>query len=216
MFAGIGTGEAEGLIKAAKPSYHGFQRGETLWREGEVVDGLGVLESGTLLCRRYHSDGRALLMRLFEPGDIINVEAAVSRRRTSPTFVTAAMDGGYIRFSCSGLFENPGIPQGTLRTIHANLLACLADEAIRFIKRTDMLSQRTIRGRVTTFLNVLRENQGDEIDIGMNQEELAQYLFVDRSSLSEELNKMRREGLIDFKKKVVRLNFSDTEGKDGG
>jgi hypothetical protein len=69
------------------------------------------------------------------------------------------------------------------------------------MKRTDILSRRTIRERVTLFLNVLREISGDEVDIGMTQEKLAQYLCVDRSSLSEELNIMRREGLIDFRKK---------------
>jgi CRP-like cAMP-binding protein len=45
------------------------------------------------------------------------------------------------------------------------------------------------------------------VNIGMNQEELAQYLCVDRSSLSFELNKMRKEGILDFRKKTYTLMF---------
>ena len=34
----------------------------------------------------------------------------------------------------------------------------------------------------------------------MSREQMAQYLCVNRSALSNELNKMKREGLIDFKR----------------
>ena len=39
----------------------------------------------------------------------------------------------------------------------------------------------------------------------MNREQLAQYLCVNRSALSNELNIMKREGIIDFDKRRVAL-----------
>ena len=207
LFTGLSETELNGLMQATNPSNRKFKRGATIWREGDVVDGVGVLESGTLFCQRYHTDGKVQLVRLFLPGDILNIEAAVSHRRTSPTNVIATTTGNYIWFSTAKLFKNPEVPEDTVRVLQTNLLAYLADEAIRFIKKSDILSRRTVRDRITMYLNVLREQYGNEFDTGMTQEELAQFLCVDRSSLSEELNKMRRDGLIDFNRKAFRLFF---------
>ncbi len=52
-----------------------------------------------------------------------------------------------------------------------------------------------------TYLSIIREKKGrDTFDISMNQEQFAQYLCVNRSVLSKELNQMRNAGLIDYKK----------------
>ena len=72
--------------------------------------------------------------------------------------------------------------------------------------KTDVLSRRTLRERVTTYLSIIREKRGsDTFDIGMTQEQFAQYLCVNRSALSKELNAMRREKLIDFRKTVYTI-----------
>ena len=207
LFAGLEHEELENLVEAVRPTSVKFKRGDVLWSEGTIVDGIGLLEKGTLFCYRYHSDGKIQLMRMLVQKDIINIEAAVSRRRTSPTFVTASSHGNYIWFSHKDLFSNPSISPETVCKIQSNLLSCLASDMIRFMKKSDILSRRTVRERIIMYLDVVREQQGDEVDIGMNQEELAHFLCVDRSSLSEELNKMRREGLIDFNKKNFRLFF---------
>ena len=194
-------------MRIAKPIDRIFKRDDTIWHEGDIVDGFGLIETGTLLCHRYHTDGKVQLARLFVPGDIINIETAVSNKRTSPYFVVAATAGNYIWFPSAVIFGNNALLPNIVCRLQANLLANLADDMIRFMKKSDILSQRTVRGRIKMYLNILREQFGNEVEIGMNQEEFAQYLCVDRSSLSEELNKMRREGLIDFKKKRFSLLF---------
>jgi CRP-like cAMP-binding protein len=209
LFSGLKFNEINDVMREAEPIDRAFRRGDVIWREGDAVDGIGLLESGSLLCQNYQADGKTLLARVFVPPELINIEAAVSRMRTSPTFVTAAMPGSFVWFPFSNLFENPKIPGGIIQTLQANLLSYLADDCIRFMRKSDILSHRTIRDRVRMFLNILREKQGDEVDIGMSQEEFAQFLCVDRTSLSEELNKMRRDGLIEFRKKHYTLHYPD-------
>jgi cAMP-binding proteins - catabolite gene activator and regulatory subunit of cAMP-dependent protein kinases len=207
LFVGLEHEELDKLVEVVLPVEVKFKKGDVLWREGNLVDGLGLLEKGTLFCHRYHSDGKIQLMRIYAPKDIINAEAAVSRRRTSPTFVVASSSGNYIWFPNSNLFDNPLVEPKTICKIQANLLTYLASDMIRFMKKSDILSRRTVRDRIIMYLDVLREKHGNAVNIGMNQEELAQFLCVDRSSLSEELNKMRREGLIDFNRKTYQLFF---------
>lgn len=211
LFTGLKTAEIDDILQAAKPIDRKFQRGDIIWRESDIVDGIGLLESGTLLCQRYHANGKVQLIRLFTPKDLLNIEAGVSHRKTSPVYVVAASTGNYFWFSNESLLNNPNISSEIKIVLQNNLLAYLADDTIRFMNKSDILSRRTVRGRVIMYLNVLREKHGDEVDIGMSQEEFAQYLCVDRSSLSEELNKMRRDGLIDFNKKIFKINFPQSQ-----
>lgn len=48
--------------------------------------------------------------------------------------------------------------------------------------------------------------------IPFNRQEMADYLLVDRSALSNELSKMKAEGLIDFWKNQFTLNAGDGFG----
>ena len=75
----------------------------------------------------------------------------------------------------------------------------LSDENIKIMYKVDVLSKRTIRERITTHLSIISEKRNSRtFDIGMTQEQFAQYLCINRSTLSKELNNMRREGLITF------------------
>ena len=60
---------------------------------------------------------------------------------------------------------------------------------------------KTIRGRVMAYLNsVSLQKRSREFDIPFNRQQLADYLNLERSALSKEIGKMRREGLISFRK----------------
>ena len=213
LFEGLSTAELEELLRVAYPIRHNFKQGDTVWFEGDVLDGIGLLKEGALLCQRNHPDGTVQFVRVCVPGSILNIETGVSQSKVSPVSVVATGAGSYAWFPYASLFDNPEVAPRTVRALQANLLACLADEAIRFIKRMGILQKHTVRAKVVTYLDILREMQGDKVSFGMAQKELAHYLCVDRSSLSEELGKMRREGLIEFKGTFVKIKYPDARRK---
>ena len=62
------------------------------------------------------------------------------------------------------------------------------------------------RARILAHLQLMAAKSGsDTFWIHMNQERFAQYLSVNRSALSAELNAMRREGLMDFQRDLYTL-----------
>lgn len=54
-----------------------------------------------------------------------------------------------------------------------------------------------------------RKAGSNTFTIQYNQQNLANYLAVDRSSLSSELNRMQREGLLTFNRNVFTLHRMD-------
>jgi CRP-like cAMP-binding protein len=72
--------------------------------------------------------------------------------------------------------------------------------------KIDVLSKRTLQEKILTYLSLIREkNCADTFEIDMNQEQLAQYLCVNRSVLSKELNLMRKNGLIQYQGKCYTV-----------
>ena len=78
-----------------------------------------------------------------------------------------------------------------------NLLYSASDKTVLLSNKVEILSQATTRQKIFCFLN---QHKGKEkrFAIPYNRNELAQYLCVDRTMLSKELSKMRKEGLIWF------------------
>ena len=82
----------------------------------------------------------------------------------------------------------------------------LADESIRKMHKIEILAERGLRDRIIMYLDILRKKSGTNVvHVNMGREQLAQFLCVNRSALSNELNKMKREGLIDFRKNEFRI-----------
>ena len=82
-----------------------------------------------------------------------------------------------------------------------NLLGELAEKNLRFGEKLTHMGQRTTRGKLLSYLSAEAQWLGRyEFDIPFSRQQLADYLAVERSGLSLELGKMRREGLLDFQK----------------
>ena len=189
-----------------------FKKGTRLWAQGDFVPYIDILIKGTFISQKYHLDGRIQLIGSFAPYEIVNLEAPVSFKGTSPVFIFASSDCSILRLNYKQLITNSSIPERIRLQISKNIAACLADDSIRFMYKSDVLSRRKVRDRVITFLTILKlQRKGNSVDIGMNQEEFAQYLCVDRTSLSEALNELRREGLIDFKKSNFEIKFPTSD-----
>ena len=70
--------------------------------------------------------------------------------------------------------------------------------AIKFICN---ISPRTIRERLLSYLNTISlQKHSTEFDIPFDRQQLADYLNVDRSALSNELSKLQNNGVITFRK----------------
>ena len=84
---------------------------------------------------------------------------------------------------------------------HKILTYEIADNNIRMANKVEILAERSLRERILVYLNILTGKAGSNtVTVRMNREQMAQFLCVNRSALSNELNKMKKEGVIDFHK----------------
>lgn len=71
------------------------------------------------------------------------------------------------------------------------------------------MSQRSTRQKLMAYLSHEARKRGkDTFSIEFNRQQLADFLSVDRSAMSAELGRMKRDGLIDYNKETFTLFHS--------
>ena len=87
-----------------------------------------------------------------------------------------------------------------------NMLEISAHKNVVLSGRSFHISPRTIRERILSYLNTVSlQKHSTEFDIPFDRQQLADYLNVDRSALSNELSKLQREGIISCRKNHFEL-----------
>ncbi|MFR6258350.1 MAG: Crp/Fnr family transcriptional regulator, partial [Anaerovoracaceae bacterium] len=73
-------------------------------------------------------------------------------------------------------------------------------------RKMEHLSQRTTRDKLLSYLSEQSIKHGSSnFEIPFNRQQLADYLAVDRSAMSKELGRLRKEGILEFSKSHFSL-----------
>ena len=162
-------------------SARSYKKGEIVYYEGDVIDSLCVVERGSVRGEKTYPSGEIHIVSVFDEGSILCLEISVSRKKTTPIDLIANEQCRVVFVSMQSIEASP-----------------FRDRMI--------LAERGLRSRIMVYLNVLARKSGtNTVSVKMSREQMAQYLCVNRSALSNELNKMKREGLIDFSRGQFRL-----------
>ncbi len=86
----------------------------------------------------------------------------------------------------------------------SNLMRLLAHDNLAVWERLDVVSRRTTRDKLDTYLSYRMNEVGQPFEIPLNRNQLAEHLCVDRSAMSRELGHMRDEGIIEFRANEFR------------
>ena len=98
------------------------------------------------------------------------------------------------------------------RLLVQNLLSLCAQKNLALSRKIAHTTPKTIRGRLCSYLSDQALAAGSRsFTIPYNRQQLADYLHVDRSALSNELSKMQREGLLRTKRNYFEL-LGEEEG----
>ncbi|HIU25464.1 MAG TPA: Crp/Fnr family transcriptional regulator [Candidatus Copromorpha excrementigallinarum] len=185
------------LLMASRP----YSDEQLILSQGEPVKRAGIVHQGTVRGEKLCLEGTSHVAYVYSKGEVFAFEGAVSGMKTSPLDFTAQGETTVIFFDVMKIFGGSFEKQ-----LITGLMELLANDNIKKLYRIETLSQRRLRDRILTHLNIMsRKNGSDTFTLEMSREQLARYLCVNRTALSYELNQMKRDGLIDFRGKTFRI-----------
>ncbi len=182
-----------------------YEKDETVLHSGEKTRSIGIVLSGTV--HVVYSDfwGNSNIIAEIGEKDIFAEAYAVAGRPPDISAIAAA--DSEIVFA--DIFKAP--PE-RLYPIYANFTQILASKNIRLNQKLRHISQRTTREKLISYLSSEAIKAGGEsFEIPFNRQQLADYLSVERSAMSAELSKMRKDGIIDFCKNKFCLKKNNFE-----
>jgi CRP-like cAMP-binding protein len=206
LFGGLGPEECAWIREISKATLRSCAAGESFAEEGAVVDFFGIVTKGKLLCEKNSYGGHVDLIGHYAAGDPVGLDIACTVTKRCPFRIICPADAEILTFRYEALMRACA-PHGALyERLVVNLIHFLANENIKKLYKIDVLYKRSLRERILVFLRNMETRTGESsFRIHMSREQFAQYLGVNRSSLSHELSLMRSEGLIRFRKDSFEL-----------
>jgi len=198
LFDGFTREETLALCQKMYPQVKNFNKDDVVLTEGDDANRIGLICLGKVSVSKLSGDGNEHILALHEVGELMGLDGAFSRTGVSPlTFM--ALERSEILFLNIDIVNSDDIDLQTANLLLRNLNTMFADKCVRLLYKTEVLSKRSLRMRIMTYLRIQQRKQGkNTIYLRMDREQMAQYLCVNRSALSRELSEMQRAGIIKF------------------
>ena len=208
LFRGATSEEIAAMLPCLGASPRRFARGERILRAGEPTRYMGLVLTGSVLIEHTDMQGAVTLLGRAEPGDLFAEAYACAPDELLLVDVVASeacevlfLDAKRILTQCTSTCEHHS-------RIIRNLLSDLAGKNLLLNEKLTHIAQRTTRAKLMSYLSAEAQRRGAvEFDIPFPRQQLADFLAVERSGLSLELGKMKKEGLLDYHKEHFVLNI---------
>jgi CRP-like cAMP-binding protein len=172
---------------------------------GDVVGEIGLVLSGSVRIEHCDFFGNKSILGIAAAGEVFAEAYACIPGEPLMIDVVANEDCEILFISVPKLFEPCGQCDSRSRLMQ-NLVIIGAQKNLRLSRHSIHTAPKTIRGRLMSYFSEQISAQGsNKITIPFDRQQLADYLNLDRSALSKELMKMKRDGLIDYRKNVFEI-----------
>lgn len=163
-----------------------FGRDQAIYAEGDAADFVYKVISGAVRTFRVLADGRRQISDFYLPGDVFGVELDGERRSGAEAICETVL----LVARRSAVAEDPAQGQRLWR------------HALRQLRRSQdqalTLGRRSASERVASFLLDLaqRLGSGDELELPMSRQDMADYLGLTIETVSRTVTQMQGGGLI--------------------
>lgn len=206
LFQGTRPEDAEAMLKCLEAREKQFQKDETIYYVGDRVSELGLVLSGSVLIENDDLWGNRSILDRIGPGQIFAETYACVPGEKLLVTVTAAEKTEVLFLNVGKILRVCTNACSFHARLIRNLLTLSARKNLNLSRRIFHTSAKSIRGRLLSYLSWQAVKQGSrEFDIPFNRQQLVDYLGVDRSAMSAELGKMKREGLIQVDRSHFRM-----------
>ncbi|MGN0642593.1 MAG: Crp/Fnr family transcriptional regulator [Huintestinicola sp.] len=201
LFKGAAEDEIEKMLSCMQARLCEYKKGEYVLKQGDRVGNIMVLAEGKLHIQRDDYWGNRSIINMIDVGEIFGESYAAPESGPFPNDVLAVEDSAVIVFDIERLLTVCPTACDFHSKAVQNLFYALSEKNRKLVRKLGYMSKRTTREKLIAYLSEEADrNNGSSFSIPFNRQQLADFLSVDRSAMSNELCKMRDEGLLEFEK----------------
>lgn len=206
LFDGIEENEMAAMLDCLSATTKSYKKGQIIYRPGDTISSVGAVLSGSVHIIKEDFWGNRSILSQLGAGQLFGETYAALP--SAPLEVSV-----YAAESCEVLFLDirkiisacPSACEFHAR-LTRNLLAVTAQRNLLLTRKLEYMAQRTTREKLLAYLSAeSQRRKSAAFEIPFNRQQLADYLSVDRSAMSNELCKLRNEGILRFERNRFEL-----------
>jgi len=206
LFAGVAPGNIRAMLGCMQARTATAQRGESIFQEGGPAEYVGILLEGAARVQRDDFYGNRTIQAAIGPGELFGETFACAGVGRLPVTVEAVRPCRYLLIRLKCIIETCSSACEFHNRVVLNLLRVMASKNLQLNGKLEITSRRTTRDKLMAYLMAQAKGEGrDSFVIPFDRQGLADYLGVDRSALSAEIGRLRREGVIESERSAFRL-----------
>ncbi|MBE5955522.1 MAG: Crp/Fnr family transcriptional regulator [Lachnospiraceae bacterium] len=206
LFAGIGETEISAMLNCLQATLRTYKKGDYVFREGERLDKITVLVDGKLLIQKDDFWGNRSIVNVIRIGEMFGEAYIAPESGSILNDVIAEENSVVIFFDVHRILTTCPSACRFHSMIIENLFFAISEKNRKLVQKIGHISKRTTRAKLLSYLSEESKlHNSNHFTIPFNRQQLADFLSVDRSAMSNELGKMRDEGLILFDKNEFTL-----------
>lgn len=206
LFAGVGEDEIAGMLSCLNARLTTCKKGGFVLHQGEHVTDIMVLVAGSLHIQKDDYWGNRSILGQIAPGEMFGEAYAAPESGGLLHDVVAVEDSAVMFFDIRRILTTCSSACRFHTMVVQNLFFAISEKNRALVQKLGHMSQRTTREKLISYLSEQAKRQNSaSFTIPFNRQQLADFLSVDRSAMSNELCKLRDEGLLEFEKSRFKL-----------
>ncbi len=202
-FKDLDTIDYHAILRCFSAKLMHFKKDEVIISIGDDSKYIYIISDGEAWSQSYDKDGKKTIISSYIKNDIFGMEFLdleayqVELIAKSDVAVIACNKFRFIT-PCQNRCKRH---IDCMKMVFLNMSSSLSKKD----KRITTLCKSKTRDKIYDYLKNISKNKKAYFKIPFTQQELATYLGLERSALSAELNKMKKEGIIDFDLNMYKI-----------
>ncbi len=206
LFSCFAQNELMRLFHAGNHRVAHYHKGRIIHLQNEKCRTLDIVLDGGVAVQKTDADGNILKISVFSGGSILGANLLFSSRNFYPMTVVAESETVLLQIDKDLILA---LSQTNI-CFMTELMKQISDRTLVLTDKIDAISLKTIRQKIIDFLKYEYSLQKNAVlKLPISKRDLAERFGVQRTSLSRELNKMRKDGLLEYNAQTITLKEPD-------
>ena len=206
MFSGVAEDEIEAMLSCLGARQNSYPKGAYVLHQGEYIRDIIVLVEGNLHIQKDDYWGKRSILGQISVGEMFAEAYVTPKSEAIRNDVVAVENSTVLFFDVKRILTTCSSACQFHAMVVQNMFFAISEKNRKLVQKLEHMSQRTTREKLISYLSEeARQQNSASFTIPFNRQQLADFLSVDRSAMSNELCKLRDEGLLSFEKNQFRL-----------
>ena len=204
LFQLITEEETQRILKCSKSRMKAYPAGTYIFEQGGVPTRLFLLLEGQVQICKDFTSGKRDVLYLVEAGNVFGEIFLFGDRKKYWYDAVAVTDVKILEMPWDFFYHFCSNACNHHKQLTQNMLEILSENNFKITRKLHIVSTSSLRERIAIWL-IDSMNENSVVELRMNREQLADFLGVARPSLSRELMRMQKDGLIEVSRKVIKI-----------